>query len=223
MDIRKNWWLFAILLIAVIGTATLVKNARSSIDLSQVQVFPLFQSAQQIAGEDPKKGTGQVTIVEFSDYECPFCGRFFREVEILLEAEYGDKLTFVFKDYPLDKSCNEKLPRQIHSFACQASIAAECADEQGKFWPYHDILFQNQNQLSDEKLKEYANVLSLDSVKFNDCLDNKKTLDEVKGDIAQGDSLGVTGTPAIIIGKQLIVGYYPYEVYKNFVEKALQG
>jgi protein-disulfide isomerase len=220
--VKNNWWIILIILVVIIGGAKLLGGTNTA-DTSQVQFTPLFESADQIAQDDPARGEGKLTLVEFSDYECPFCAEFYRQVEIRLEEDFPDQIRFVYKDFPLDTACNEKLSRQIHNNACNAALAAECAKEQGMYWQYHDVLFQNRQKLSVSDLKNYASILGLDMTQFNECLDSQKYLEEVKEDIAQGQSLGVTGTPALIIGNKLIAGLYPYETYKALIEEALQG
>lgn len=220
---KTNWWIILIILVILIGGYKLYNNQEQPVDLSDVQYIPLFQFADTLVGSSPSKGEGQVTLVEFSDYECPFCGRFFSEVELRLEEEFGDKIKFVYKDYPLDQSCNEGMSRPLHLNACDAALAAACARDQDKYWQYHDILFQNQNDLEKEQLSDYAALLGLNKAQFDECVDSQKYLSQVKADIALGNSIGVSGTPALAIGKKLVVGYYPYEIYAALVQEALQS
>jgi len=154
--------------------------------------------------DDPFKGNADapVTIVEFSDFQCPFCSRFFDQTLPAIEENYIDtgKVKLVYKDLPLDN---------LHPNARPVHIAAECADEQGKFWGYHDILFENQaqwNKLSSvdlsSQLNEYATTLGLNSASFDSCLLSQDIADEVNADYLQASSYGATGTPTFFIGNE---------------------
>jgi len=166
--------------------------------------------------DDPVKGNkaAPVTIVEFSDFECPFCGKFYEETYNQLVTTYINtgKASLVFRDFPLSS---------IHPDAQKASEASECADEQGKFWEYHNKLFENQQALSIDDLKQYAKDLKLNTVKFNDCLDTGKYEDEVLKDASEGASYGVTGTPAFFINGRLIAGAYPFSEFKKIIDEEL--
>jgi protein-disulfide isomerase len=129
-----------------------------------------------------------VTIVEFTDYECPSCGATQPVLEEVVK-EYGDRVKLVARNFPLDQ----------HKYAFKAAEAAEAAREQGKYWEYVAILFKNQNALEVEKLKEYADKLSLDRKKFDLALDSGKFADKVKRDVAEGDKVGVDSTPTVFI------------------------
>ncbi len=165
--------------------------------------------------DDPVLGNkdAPVTIIEFSDFQCPFCARFFSETFPLLEENYVNtgKVKIVFRDFPLN----------FHPEAEPAALAAECADEQGKFWEYHDLLFKNQDALSAENYKKWAQDLGLDTVAFSDCLDSQKYLDEVKADVEDGVKYGVTGTPAFFVNGQAVTGAQPYEVFQKEIDAAL--
>lgn len=146
-------------------------------------------------GASPFKGKADapVTLVEYSDYECPFCARNYRDVMPILEEEYIDtgKLRFVMRENPLPS---------LHKNATNASIAALCAGDQGKYWEMHNMLFENQKQLGIDNLKTFAGTLRLDTATFNDCLDNKKTEGQVRKDLASSAKLGMRGTPGFYLG-----------------------
>lgn len=167
------------------------------------------------ADDDAVKGNADapVTIIEFSDFQCPFCGKFVKETLPQLDKDYiqTGKVKFIFRDFPLE----------FHPFAQKAAEAAECAGEQGKYWEMHDILFQYQNKLDLESLKVYAGELGIDSSKFNKCLDGGQMADEVKKDFADGQKYGITGTPAFFINGKLVTGAMPYADFKKEVEAAL--
>lgn len=165
--------------------------------------------------DDPSKGSedAKVTIVEFSDYQCPFCGRFARDTLPLIVSEYVDtgKVRIVFRDFPIAG----------HQNAQKAAEASECADEQGKFWEYHDKLFANQQYLGIVDLKQYAKDLGLDSAKFDQCLDSGKYASEVQKDFQDGQSYGVSGTPTFFVNDIQIVGAQPFSVFKQAIEAEL--
>jgi protein-disulfide isomerase len=147
-------------------------------------------------GSSPFKGKADapVTLVEYSDYQCPFCARHYRDVLPLLQQEYIDtgKVRFVMRENPI---------AAIHGNATNASMAALCAGDQGKYWDMHNMLFDNQKQLGVDNLKAFAGTLGLDTGDFNECLDSKKHEKTVQADLASGAKLGMAGTPAFFIGR----------------------
>ncbi|MBU0460332.1 MAG: thioredoxin domain-containing protein [Nanoarchaeota archaeon] len=165
--------------------------------------------------DDAVKGNpdATVTIVEFSEFQCPFCAKFFQETYPLIIKNYVDtgKVNYVFRDFPLD----------FHQNAQKAAEAAECAGEQDKYYEMHDYLFTNQDYLEVENLKGYAKDLGLDTTEFNDCLDSGEMEDEVKADLAEGKTYGVSGTPAFFINGKMISGAQPYSVFTTEIEAAL--
>ena len=154
-----------------------------------------------------------VTIIEFSDYECPFCERFYVQTLPQLKKNYIDtgKVKFVYRDYPLS----------FHPNATKAAEAAECAGEQKKYWEYHDTLFQHQNALDNKSLKQYAIDLGLDTASFNQCLDSGAMLEEVQKDFKEGSYLGISGTPTFFINGIKIVGAQPFDAFKLVIEREL--
>ena len=166
-----------------------------------------------LAPTDPAVGSASapVTIVEFSDFQCPFCLRVEPTLKQVRQT-YGDKVRIVWKDFPLT---------QIHPQAFKSGEAAHCAGEQGKFWEYHDRLFANQEALQPDNLKKYAADLSLDTAKFNACLDESKFGDRVREGVAQGSRLGVNSTPTIYINGRLLSGAQPYEVFAAVIDEEL--
>lgn len=165
-----------------------------------------------------------VVVIEFSDFQCPFCQRFQTQTLPLIKSEYIDtgKVQFVYRDFPLTS---------IHSQAQVAAEAAECAKDQGYFWSYHDKLFNNQNALSVENLKSYARDLGLDTQKFNSCLDSGQKYQEVQDDYNDGLQQGVAGTPSFLVGKRgttddkyhSIQGAVPYSDFKQVIDGFLSG
>ena len=155
----------------------------------------------------------KVTIVEFSDFQCPYCGRFYSESLPQIEENYvkTGKVKIVFRHFPLS----------FHPYAQKASEATECANEQGKFWEYHNKLFENQGALTITDLKQYATDLGLDATKFNACLDSGKMASEVQKDFNAGQQYGVSGTPAFFVNGVSIVGAQPYAAFQQLIEQQL--
>jgi len=170
------------------------------------------------------KKDAPVTMIEFSDYQCPFCRRFFETTLPTLKAEYiaTGKVRYVFRDFPLD---------QIHPYARKAAEAAHCAGDQGKFWEMHDLLFQNQQALQVESLKAHARSLRLNGAPFDSCLDRGKYAAEVQKDFDDGVAVGVRGTPSFFIGKTrsddtiqgtFLSGALPAPIFRQAIDNALR-
>lgn len=154
-----------------------------------------------------------ITIVEFSDFECPFCSRFYKETLPSIEKEWIDtgKVKLYYLQYPLS----------FHPQAMPAAKATECAAEQSKFWEYHNIIFENQAKLATEGIfSTWAAEIGLDVEKFNTCFESTKYDGKINKDMADGNTVGVSGTPSFLIGNekdgyQLVVGAQPYTVFKQ--------
>jgi protein-disulfide isomerase len=151
-----------------------------------------------------------IVMVEFSDFQCPFCQRANPAVEQVLKT-YGDKIRFVYRHYPLPN----------HPDARPAAEAAACALEQDKFWPYHDQLFANSSRLSAKDLKDHAGSAGLDATKFAACVDGHQSKTRVDADIADADAAGVTGTPAFFINGRSLEGAQPFEAFKRIIDQEL--
>lgn len=159
-----------------------------------------------------------ITMIEFSDFQCPYCGRFFAGTLPAIVREYVDtgKVKLVYRDFPLD----------FHPAAIPAAEAAECAGEQGQFFAMHDRVFVTLSDWSTSVnpaflFKQYAGELGLNQSAFDSCLDNHDMLDEVRADIRAGISAGVSGTPTFFINGQKIVGAQPYSVFSGLFESIL--
>src|SRR5687767_11698525 len=166
-----------------------------------------------VAASNPTQGSSSapVTLIEFSDYQCPFCQRVEPTLK-RLRAAYGDKLRIVWKDFPLT---------QIHPQAFKAGEAAHCAGDQGKFWEYHDRLFANQQALQPADLKKHAADLGLDAAAFGTCLDSSKHGERVRDGVSQGTALGVNSTPTTFINGRRLSGAQPYEVFVAAIDEEL--
>jgi protein-disulfide isomerase len=174
--------------------------------------------------DDPIKGdlNAPVTMIEFSDYECPFCKRNHEQVFSKIDKEYisQGKVRYVFRDYPLG----------FHKKAVPAAIAANCAGEQGKYWEINDFLFQGKTNLDDAKYIEFAKNNGLDLPKFEACLKDSNQEKEVNKDFEDGKNYGVRGTPSFFIGKtekgKEMTGVYvrgarSYDTFKTEIDKLL--
>lgn len=173
-----------------------------------------FRVAVESQGH-PTKGPDDapVTIVEFSDFECPYCARVNPALDQVLQR-YGDKVRLVFRQFPLNN---------IHPNAQKAAEAALCAHDQEKFWPMHDAMFKEQQSLGVEQLKEKAARLGLDGESFNACLDSGRHAGAVAADLEEGGRLGVTGTPAMFINGRFLSGAQPFEAISAVVSEELEA
>ena len=153
----------------------------------------------------------QVKIIEYSDFQCPACGAA-EPVARQIAEEFGDKISFEYRHFPLTS---------IHQYSFKAAEASECANDQGRFWEYHDILFRNQNSLKVSDLKRYADTLGLDTKSFNACLDSGAKKDIINLETREALAAGSTGTPTFFInGKKL--ANWKYELFKAAVEEELK-
>lgn len=165
-----------------------------------------------VAATGPSRGpeSAPVTIVIFSDFECPFCSRANPSLDQVVE-QYGDQVRLVFRHFPLS----------FHPHAEKAAEASLCADDQGKFWEMHDLLFARQKNLEDEDLKDYAEELGLDTEAFDNCLDSGAKSEQVAKDFADGQEAGVRGTPAFFINGRFLSGAQPFEQFKQLIDAEL--
>ncbi len=153
-----------------------------------------------------------VTVIEFSDFECPYCARVQSTIKSV-EKTYGDKVRLVFRHYPLP----------FHKKAPKASEAAQCAADQGRFWEYHDALFEDQDDFSVPHLKKLAVGLKLDIGQFNKCLNGNRHADRVAADLAEGRRLGISGTPTFFINGIKLVGAVPLRQFQKTIDAELKG
>lgn len=181
---------------------------------AKVEIFlkPYQPSRVNVEAKGPSRGPDKapITIVEFSDFECPFCSKG-EEVISEVMAAYKDKIKIVFRDFPLP----------MHSHAPKAAEAAHCANDQGKYWEMHAKLFANQKSLEVASLKEYAKVLNLDLDKFSKCLDSGEKAKLVEENQKVGTDLGITGTPAFFVNGILISGAQPMQAFKDIIDVEL--
>jgi protein-disulfide isomerase len=164
--------------------------------------------------DDPAWGPpdAPVTIVEFGCYQCPYCKGFYDETLPQISETYEGQIRFVFRDFPISF---------IPPWAQKAAEASECADDQERFWDYHDLLWANQSALDVDSLKAYAAQLGLDTATFDDCLDSGANAEEVQNDYDDGVSYGVAGTPTFFINGIKVVGAQPFSVFQTIVDSLL--
>ena len=190
----------------------------------QAKVQPITVSID----DDPVRGNqdAPITIVEFSDFQCPFCARFQIQTLPLILEQYVEtgKVKFVYRDFPIQNS---------HPNAMPAAAASECAHEQNKYWEYHDILFENQGVWNKVEItsaitvfKEFAIELDLNQDQFNNCLDSGKYIEEINNDLKDGRNYGITGTPGFFIGNEetgfvKLNGAQPFEAFKSIIDSQL--
>jgi len=202
------------------------KSAKEPIDLTaQVEdsdvyeeenVVPSVASAEsnvKVAIGDHIRGdvNAPITIVEFSDFQCPYCSRFHDTMNEVME-NYPNEVKWVYKHFPLDS---------IHPTAREAAEASECAGEQNKFWEYNDELFDNQSKIRSSYFPKVAESVGLNLEQFNQCLDSGKYADKVEEDYQEGIELGVRGTPGGFINGEEIGGAQPYSVLSEIIDGLL--
>ena len=177
--------------------------------------LPVRPVAELITSDCHRKGdaAAAVAIVEFSDFQCPYCVQAWRDLRDLVRSR--PEVSLVFRHFPLDTTCNTYVKRAMHPDACLAACAAECAGHQGRFWEYHDVLFENHEHLERESLFRYARDMQLDLAAFRTCLDDPATKARVGNDVESGARAGVTSTPTIFFNGRAIEGaldrsYYDY-------------
>jgi protein-disulfide isomerase len=191
---------------------------RAMVDMLKKQ-FPVkifldpVRTAVATAGY-PSRGpdSAAVTIVEFSDFQCPYCGGLFPTLKVI-EKNYPDQVRLVYRQYPLTS---------IHPFAQKAAEASLCANDQNRFWEFHDSLFGDQEHLDVPDLKKRAADLKLDTAKFNACLDSGAKVSAIKQDIDEGNKDGVTSTPTMFINGRLLSGNQPYNEIRDVIDDELQ-
>ena len=161
---------------------------------------------------DPALGQpdAPIVMIEFSDFLCPYCGRFATTtLDPILEI-YGDYIYFVYRDFPI-----------LGAESTSAAIAAQCANDQEQFWAFHDLLFDNQQNLNRATYLDFAEQIDLDINTFTGCLDNESHLEEVQQDAATAQQLGATGTPTFFINGRYVSGAQPFDVFAGIIEEEL--
>jgi len=227
-------WLFTLIVVFVAAVAFLGGYATHGTwgDVVPGIAFPSEPEPQALAqnaapassrpsvgvDDDPWMGVADapITIIEFSDFQCPYCKRFFDDTLQQLLAAYDGKIRFVYRDFPLSN---------IHPQAQKAAEAAQCAHEQGRYWAMHDTLFERQREWGNANavayFKAYAEGLGLDAQQFDACLDEGRYRNEVLLDLKAGADAGVTGTPGFFINGRALRGAVPFEYFEAVIEDEL--
>ncbi|MBI2034614.1 MAG: DsbA family protein [Candidatus Levybacteria bacterium] len=163
----------------------------------------------------------KVTIVEFSDFQCPFCRKFYNEALQQIKKDYIDtgKVKLAYRHFPLS----------FHPMSMPSALASECANEQGRFWDYHDKMFEEQEKLgqgtvqyTSDDLKTWAQNIGLNTTQFNTCLDSEKYKDKVQKDISEATAAGVNSTPTFSINGEIVEGAQPFNAFKTAIDRALK-
>jgi len=226
-------------------TLEAIKEGQTAIQKQLQQIIELLK-ARPMAGQpappgpdlstitmdlngEPVKGdkNARIVVIEFSDYQCPFCARFARETSPLIEKEYVQtgKIRYIFRDLPLTS---------IHPNAFKAAEAAACAGEQDKFWEMHDRLYENQKKIALSDLPSHAESIGLDKARFEQCLSSDKYAEKIRQDMAEASRVGVTGTPAFFVAVvdpkdsklkfvQLMKGAQPFSSFKMYLDGLLKA
>ncbi len=223
---RPAAWLFwGVMLVGVLASVgvyastTFVSQGAWGSVRKQIREFVSKQPRVALhVDEDPKIGSpnAPLQIVEFSDLFCPACQRASKLNTIIL-ANHRQDAVFIFKHFPLDTSCNEKVSRVVHPGACQVAAASECAHLQGKFWPFHDLIFEQGQHYNMANLEADVKRLGVDVASFHACMESGQGMEAVKRDIADAASAGVQSTPTYVINGVPIAGGLSPSVFDDFV------
>lgn len=204
----------------VIFFTTQIRNG--NLNLSELNFSETVSTITKLASEPVKdevldvvvqnrptlgKKSAPITIVEFADFGCPF-SRTSSFIMRTLAVKYPDKFLFIYRDFPLT---------ELHPFAQKASEAAACAQEQGKFWEYHDKLYQNQNTLADDSFEQFANQLNMDTIRFRNCVGSHTYAKQIEQDYEDGLAAGVRGTPTFFINGIRVPGSIPQNILENVI------
>jgi protein-disulfide isomerase len=208
----------------------IIAKLEAKISKEQQVEQPSIKLIDASVDDDPVKGeqNAPITIIEFSDFQCPFCARFHEQTLPLILEQYvkTGKVKFVYRDFPIQTS---------HPNAMPAAAASECAHEQDKYWEYHDELFKNQGIWNNMEItsaitvfKEYATKLELNQEQFDSCLDSGKYIEEINKDLKDGQNYGITGTPGFFIGNEQdgfiqLTGARPFEAFKSAIDSQLNS
>lgn len=212
---KKPYGLYALigaltlLLVFSVFTSGFGLRATGSATANNANTFPDID-ANLITDPSLGPADAKVTIIEYSDFECPFCQRAQETIKKVLE-EYEGQVRLVFKNYPLS----------FHKNAIIAAEAGECANEQGKFWEMHDKMFANRLSLEKKYLKKYAKEIGLNEEQFNQCLDSEKYKSAIDKDVVEGNKLGFNGVPAFFINGKLLSGAQPIEEFRKIIDEEL--
>lgn len=191
--------------------------------LSQTVVqLPINKSRYVGNGEDYRFGAddAKVKVIEFADFQCPSCKRLGEQLA-LLKKEFGDRVLFVFKNFPLDKKCNRTMQHAGHPLACEIATLARCAGEAGKFWQYHDLAFAEQEQAKATSPANWAKQVGLSEQQIQTCKSSAWIIDKIKEDVELGIEASVQGTPALFINGRLFANAHNLNALRTEIERLL--
>jgi protein-disulfide isomerase len=215
---HNRWWgivFLLILVILVLGSAVFIYNLVYFLETeSQANINNAVNNQVQIeTADDPSLGAAQpsITIVEFGDFQCPYCQQEYLTLRRVV-MQYPE-VKLIFRDFPISAT---------HPDALGAALGANCANEQNKFWEYHDLLFNNQADLTIENLLLFAQDLNLDFNQFSACLGDQKYLNEIQNDLLDGMKLGITGTPTFFVNGYKVTGVVSYDTWVDILERYKQ-
>ncbi len=186
------------------------------------QPLPINRTPYAGLGEDYRRGSdhAQVQVVEFIDFQCPSCQRMSAAMEVL-HKEYGERVLFVVKNFPLDKACHTSMSSSVHTYACDIAVLARCAGRFGKFWQYHDLAFAGQRDASEDTIVAWAQQVGLSAEQISACRSSRGILEKIKDDIALGSRIGVEGTPAVFINGKKYLGTPQLETLRRAIDSVL--
>jgi protein-disulfide isomerase len=192
------------------------RDTSASPAAAQVNVNPDVKRTDVLTDGDPSIGpdSAPITIIEFSDYQCPYCAKWYTEVFTRLMTDYKGKVRFVYRDFPL---------YSIHPESQPAAEAANCAGDQGAYWEFHNALFSGKYRLGSDAYARYAEELGLNPEKFNQCVSTHRFKSEVDADFKYATTIGVSSTPTFFVNGLAVVGAQPYEVFQQLIDKELAG
>jgi protein-disulfide isomerase len=167
-----------------------------------------------VAGLTVGPPDARLRVEEFTDFECPHCGRAHQVMMDVLRRHPG-KIHLVHRDFPLDMSCNPLVKREFHPNACRAALYARCAARQDLYWPYEELLFENREQLDERNLRALARQVGLDLPRLERCLEDPRTLESLQSDINEGLRRGITGTPTLFVNGDKHVGMQPLSFWEE--------
>ena len=204
-----SWLIMGILVVQVVLLLLLIQRVRALEQIFGPQPPIMLDRVPDERGHEFGPQGALVTIVEFADYQCPYCGAAAEPVKELL-SKYPDEVRLIYRHFPLEG----------HAEAFQAAEAAECAGEQGRFWEMHEMLFANQKALGFDFLQDYAGKIGLDQNQFMDCMESGRTAALVKQDMSDGMKYGVNGTPTFFVNQRMVVGLAGLE---SAIEDVISG
>ena len=189
---------------------------------SSQQEIKIDKSQYSGLGEDFRKGSdrAKVSIVEFADFECGACGAMASTLS-RIHKRFGDDVQIVFKNYPLDRGCNDSMQHEMHPNACYVAMMARCAGRFNKFWPYHDLAFARQRSASTKEAENWAKQVGLTDQQITDCKNDTSIINKIKDDISQGNDLGVQATPTIFVNGRKFIARSDFNTIAAQIEKML--